>query len=111
VIDRDLILQPVVEVAKHVEVAAPQAIPPFVVVVHIPVRAHAHLVPDHDPKKKGRNKKKRLWKRETGKTKQKDKSCMMWTTKSLRIGRTGGGKWSLVLSPWFILYFQTFLDE
>jgi hypothetical protein len=57
VIDRDLILQPVVEVAKHVEVAAPQAIPPFVVVVHIPVRAHAHLVPDHDPKKKGETKK------------------------------------------------------
>jgi hypothetical protein len=50
VIDRDLILQPVVA-AKHVEVAAPPAIPPFVVVVHIPVHAHAHLVPDHDLKK------------------------------------------------------------
>ena len=47
VIDRDLILQPVAEVVKHVEVAAPPAIPPFVVVVHIPVHVHAHLVPDH----------------------------------------------------------------
>ncbi len=56
-IDRDLILQPVVA-AKHVEVAAPPAIPPFVVVVHIPVRAHAHLVPDHDLKKSYGNEKK-----------------------------------------------------
>jgi hypothetical protein len=107
VIDHDLILQPVVEVEKHVEVAAPPAIPPFVVVVHIPVRAHAHLVPDHDLKKikniYGNGKQAKLNK--------KTKVVRCGQQKSLRIGRTGGGKGSLVLSPWFILYFQKFLDE
>lgn len=47
-IDHDLILQPEVVVveARPGEAVALQVIPPFAVVVLIPVLVHAHLVPD-----------------------------------------------------------------
>lgn len=41
-----------VEAVKHVEAVALQATLPYAVVVHIPVRAHVHPVPDHAPKSK-----------------------------------------------------------
>ncbi|KZS00731.1 Uncharacterized protein APZ42_002860, partial [Daphnia magna] len=63
VIARDPILQLVGGVARHAEVADLLAILLCVVVVLIPVRAHAHLVRDHGHKN--------MCEQKSGKTKQK----------------------------------------
>lgn len=52
---RDPTLQPVVEVARHVEAVALPAIPLCAAVVLIPARAHAHLALDHALKHLTRN--------------------------------------------------------
>ena len=69
----------------------------FAVVVLIRVPAHAHLALDHDLK--------HVTGIEMQEFKTKFRKLYDLDSKCLRIGRTGG-KGSLVLSPWFILYFQ-----